>query len=71
MRLRSALMMALEKHINAEGWTLAEAPRALGVTRSRLSDLMRGRVNLFGLDALVNMLTAGGRRVEVHVAKAS
>jgi predicted XRE-type DNA-binding protein len=71
MKLRSALMMALEQHVKAQGWTQVEAARRLGVTQPRMSDLMRGKINLFGLDTLVNMLTAAGLHVELRVAKAA
>ncbi len=71
MKLRSALMMALEQHIKAQGWTQGEAARVLGVTQPRVSDLMRGKIDLFGIDTLVNMLTAAGLRVEMHVSKAA
>ena len=71
MKLRSALMMALEGHIKAQGWTQAETARRLQVTQPRVSDLMRGKIDLFGIDTLVNMLTAAGLHVEIHVAKAA
>jgi predicted XRE-type DNA-binding protein len=71
MKLRSALMMALEQHIQTKGWTQAEAARVLNVTQPRVSDLMRGKLDLFGLDTLVNMLTAAGMRVEMNVAEAA
>jgi predicted XRE-type DNA-binding protein len=71
MKLRSALMMALEQHIKAQGWSQAEAARLLGVTQPRVSDLMRGKIDLFGIDTLVNMLTAAGLRVEMHIATAA
>ena len=68
MKLRSALMMALEQHIRAQGWTQAEAARRLGVTQPRVSDLLRGKIGLFGLDTLVNMVVAAGMRVEMQIA---
>lgn len=71
MKLRSALMMALEKHIRSQGWTQAEAARQLGVTQPRVSDLLRGKINLFGLDTLVNMVSAAGLHVELHVLEAA
>jgi len=71
MKIRSTLMMALEQHIKDEGWSQAEAARLLGVTQPRVSDLMRGKINLFGIDTLVNMLVAAGLRVEMHIAKAA
>jgi len=71
MKLRSTLMMALEEHIRAQGWTQAEAARRLSVTQPRVSDLLRGKVHLFGLDTLVNMVAAAGLHIEMHVARAA
>src|SRR5258708_38799686 len=50
MKLRSALMMALGEHIQSQSWTQAEAARRLSVTQPRVSDLLRGKIHLFGLD---------------------
>ena len=71
MKLRSTLMMALERHIQAKGWTQMEAARKLGVTQPRVSDLLRGKINLFGLDTLVNMVVAAGLHVEMQVLDAA
>jgi predicted XRE-type DNA-binding protein len=71
MKLRSTLMMALEDHIRAQGWTQVEAARRLGVTQPRVSDLLRGKIHRFGLDTLVNMVVAAGLHVEMRVAKAA
>ena len=71
MKLRSSLMMALEEHIRAQGWTQAEAARRLSVTQPRVSDLLRGKIHLFGLDTLVNMVVAAGLSVEMTVAHAA
>ena len=67
MRLRSALMMALKTHIMREALSLSQAARVFGVTRPRVSNLMSGKIALFGLDALVNMLAATGSRVELCI----
>ncbi len=71
MKLRSKLMMALQEHLTRNGVSQAEAAKLLGVTQPRVSDLMRGKINLFGLDALVNMATAAGLQVEMRVRKAA
>jgi len=42
-----------------------------GVTQPRISNLMRGKIEFFGLDMLVNMLAAAGLRVTVQVKKAA
>ena len=34
-----------------------------------ISDLMRGKINLFALDILVNMTTAAGLHVEMRITK--
>ncbi|ACH82441.1 transcriptional regulator, XRE family [Acidithiobacillus ferrooxidans ATCC 53993] len=64
MKLRSALMMALKDHIDRAGLSQAQAAKLFGVTQPRISDLMRGKIGLFGLDALVNMASAAGLRIE-------
>lgn len=68
MRVRSALMTALAEHIGREGWTQSQAADRLGVTQPRVSDLVRGKIDLFGLDSLVNMVAAAGLHVEVNIA---
>ena len=42
-----------------------------GVSQPRVSDLMRGKITLFSLDMLVNMVAAAGLHVEIRVAKAA
>ena len=64
-------MMALKAHLAHTGLSQAQAAKLFGVTQPRISDLMRGKINLFGLDALVNMAAAAGLRVEMRVAEAA
>ena len=71
MRLRSTLMMALKDHIVRSGLSQSEAAKLLGVTQPRISDLMRGKIELFGLDTLVNMVAAAGLHVEMRVSSAA
>ncbi len=71
MKLRSALMMALRDHIVRQGLSQGKAAKLFGVTQPRVSDLMRGKIDLFGLDTLVNMLSAAGLRLEMRVSRAA
>lgn len=71
LRLRAELMIALHEHIERVGMTQARAAMLFGVTQPRISDLMRGKIALFSLDALVNMARAAGLRVELSVRAAS
>ncbi|MFZ3124546.1 MAG: XRE family transcriptional regulator [Acidovorax sp.] len=72
MRARSGLMMSLTEVIRQQGMTQAQAAALFGVTQPRISDLMRGKVNLFSLDTLIDMAaTAGmGPTVKVSTPKA-
>lgn len=67
MKLRSALMMALKDHIAHVGVSQSDAAKMFGVTQPRVSDLVRGKINLFGLDALVNMAAAAGLHVDMRL----
>ena len=69
LKLRSSLMLALKRHIEREGLSQTEAAKVFGVTQPRISNLMRGKIDLFGLDMLVNMLAAAGLRVPLHVKR--
>ena len=69
MRARSALMMELESIIKQRGMTQAEAATLFGVTQPRVSDLMRGKINLFSLDCLIDMATVAGLEPHVTIRK--
>ncbi|MBF58282.1 XRE family transcriptional regulator [Halomonas sp. FeN2] len=71
MKLRATLMMALKDHIDRTGLNQSQAAKLFGVTQPRVSDLMRGKISLFGLDALVNMAAAAGLHVEMRVMVAA
>jgi predicted XRE-type DNA-binding protein len=71
MKLRSSLMMALKDHIAREELSQSEAAKVFGVTQPRVSDLIRGKIELFSLDTLVNMLASADLHVEMSVATAA
>lgn len=68
LRLRSELMIELCKRIDARGLTQVQAAEWLGVTQPRISDLTRGKIELFSIDGLVEMLGHAGARVTLRVA---
>jgi predicted XRE-type DNA-binding protein len=70
MKLRSALMMALKAHLVRTGLNQTDAAKLFGVTQPRISDLMRGKIDLFDLDVLVNMTAAAGMHIEMRVLEA-
>jgi predicted XRE-type DNA-binding protein len=70
LRARAGLMQQIAALVEAEGWTQVQAAERCGVTQPRINDLLRGRVSRFSLDALVNIATALGRRVNVELEAA-
>lgn len=70
LKIRSALMAELTTYIHQAGLTQAQVARRFGVTQPRISDLTRGKIDLFSIDALVNMLTAAGLHLDLVVRPA-
>lgn len=70
MKLRAKLMRAIIAHIKRERLSQAAAAKLMGVTQPRISDLVRGKIDLFSLDMLVNMLSSAGLHVDLKIGKA-
>ena len=69
LRTRSELMLSLTEVIRERGMTKGDAAALSGVIQPRMSDLMRGRINLFPLDALIDMAAAAGMCPTVKVSE--
>ena len=65
LRIRSDLLIQLQRAIASQGLKQVEAAKLLGVTQPRVSDLMRGRLDLFSGDTLIDMLARLGIRVRL------
>lgn len=68
--IRADLLIQLRKAIAERDLTQAKAATILRVTQPRVSDLLRGRLDLFSTDTLIDMLARLGVHVRV-VLKAS
>ena len=71
LKLRAELMMRIEHHYRKSGMTQAGAAEALGLTQPRLNALLKGKIDLFSLDALVNIANRAGLNVRLVVCKAA
>jgi predicted XRE-type DNA-binding protein len=60
-------MLDLRKFIQSNNWTQAEAGMFFGETQPRISHLMNGDLERFGIDKLVQMLSHAGMNVRVLV----
>ena len=71
MKARAQAMIAIQRAVAKWRLTQAATAKRLGLTQPRLNDLLRGRINKFSLDALVNIAMAAGLEARVAVVKAA
>ena len=69
LKLRAQLMVELDQFIHDSRMTQTEAAELLGIHQSRVSDLVRGRIDRFSIDTLVKLLGKTGRSVEMQVKR--
>ena len=65
LKIRSDLLIQLQKLIASRGLKQSETAKILRVTQPRVSDLLRGRIDLFSTDVLIDMLSRFGVRVKL------
>jgi predicted XRE-type DNA-binding protein len=70
LALRSQLRIYIERFVTESGLTQVRAAEQLGLTQPRLNALMRGKLELFSLDSLVNTATRAGLNVELRITTA-
>ncbi len=68
MKLRSALLMAITKNIKARDINQNEVAKMLQITQPRVSALMKGKIENFRLDTLVNLAHRLGLHVNMQIA---
>jgi predicted XRE-type DNA-binding protein len=71
LRVRADLLIDLQAAIKARGLTQAAAAKILGVHQPRVSDLMRGRIELFSIETLIDLLSRLGLSVKLVVRKSA
>jgi predicted XRE-type DNA-binding protein len=60
LAMRADLMARMRLHIERQGWTQGEAATALGISQSRVSDLVRGKWSKFSVDTLLTLAAKAG-----------
>lgn len=71
MTMRSNLLIAVEQQVRAWTITQAEAARRLGITQPRLNDLLRGKIDKFSLDTLIDLAAKAGLSVRIDIGNAA
>ncbi len=67
LRVRSMLMIEVKKLIKERKLTQGEATQLMSVTQPRISDLVRGKIHLFRINAWSAGLALAGVHVEVFL----
>lgn len=67
LTMRAELMVNLRQIIEKKHWTQVEAAQHLGISQSRVSDLVRGKWEKFSLDMLVNLIARSGKKITLEV----
>jgi predicted XRE-type DNA-binding protein len=65
--VRADLLIQVQKAIESRRFKQAEAAKLLRITQPRVSDLLRGRIDLFSTDSLIDMLARLGVGVRLVV----
>lgn len=68
LRVRSQLMRAIRRVVKTWDVSQKEAAQRLHITQPRLNDLLKGKIEKFSLDALVNMLASADLELEVRIS---
>lgn len=67
LRVRSDLMLDLRQFVENSGVSQSAIARIFGVSQPRVSDLVRGRIDLFSTDSLIDMAARAGLSVQISV----
>ncbi|MDA8098096.1 MAG: XRE family transcriptional regulator [Nitrospiraceae bacterium] len=68
LQMRAEIMADLRKIITTKKLTQAKAAALLGVSQSRVSDLIRGKWEKFSLEMLIALATKAGMRITLKRA---
>ena len=68
LQLRAELAEALRQWMESEGITQAQAAKRLGIAQPRVSEIMRGKIELMSLDYMVGLCAKAGVSVEVRLS---
>ncbi len=66
LKMRSEIMVDIEKTIQANGWTQTQAAEHCKVSQPRINDLLTGKLHKFSLDALVKIQANLGKSIELR-----
>jgi len=70
LEAKSDLMIQIRELIRSRKWTQVTAAKHCGVSQPRINDLLRGRIDKFSIDALVNIAAHLGQKIHIQLKAA-
>ena len=67
LTIRHDLMLQIEAYIKKNNYTTRKAGEVLGISSSRVSDLLNGRIDKFSIDYLINLLPKAGFSITIDI----
>ncbi len=67
MRIRATLLVAIQREIQDRKWRQKDVAKFLKISQPRVSDLLRGWIDRFSIDTLVDVANRLGLHIEMHV----
>lgn len=67
LRLRAEIIRFISALIDGNGWSQAEAAERFRVAQPRISEIKQGKIDLFTIDKLVNMLANVDKKIDIHI----
>ena len=71
MTILANLLLAVDRRVRSWSLPPAQAAKRLGVTQARLNDLLKGKIDKFGLDDLVALAVKAGLQIKLDVREAA
>jgi len=67
LEMRAELIDHVRLVVQSEGWTQVQVAQRIGVSQSRVSDLLSGKTDKFSLDMLITLASRVGCKVDLAV----
>lgn len=67
LKIRAALMRAIEFELQSRKLNQEQAAKLLDISQPRISDLIRGKLQLFTIDMLINFMVKLGKPVSIVI----
>lgn len=69
LKIRALLMREIESEIKKRNLTQAQAAKILDISQPRINNLLNGKIHLFTVDTLINIIDKLGKPVTLTIGR--